>query len=274
MAKLCCIRCSFSGTSEEFVKGKTVCLPCERARRAAWRDKNRARLAEAGGPLAEGTRTCTKCGVEKPRLQFSTCPSTSDGRHPWCLVCTGSNTKAQKSAGAGREKKLAAKKRYRANMTPEQQAAERARLDAAQNRAAERKRAAAQAAYAADHRAHVDAYREHLAALKAQKRLAAELRRAAGPQIPPGAGPGRVKKLRRKHAERRQTPPWADKKLTAAIYAQARQFSKIFGFQIDPDHIVPLRSELVSGLHWHGNLQILPREYNVAKGNKTWPGMP
>lgn len=40
------------------------------------------------------------------------------------------------------------------------------------------------------------------------------------------------------------------------------------------DHIVPLTSDLGCGLHWEGNLQVIPAAANLAKKNFWWPDMP
>jgi hypothetical protein len=51
------------------------------------------------------------------------------------------------------------------------------------------------------------------------------------------------------------TPKWADKKLIKKIYD-----NKPEGY--DVDHIIPLKGELISGLHVPSNLQYLPSHIN------------
>lgn len=64
------------------------------------------------------------------------------------------------------------------------------------------------------------------------------------------------------------TPEWADKDDILCVYEEGRHF----GMHVD--HIVPLQSKIVCGLHVWDNLQILPAKANLSKGNRVWPDMP
>jgi Skp family chaperone for outer membrane proteins len=68
-------------------------------------------------------------------------------------------------------------------------------------------------------------------------------------------------------------PFWADKKKTQEIYDKARNM-RMTGVDVVVDHVVPLVSDFVCGLHWHGNLEIINRIENIRKSNKYWPDMP
>ena len=78
-----------------------------------------------------------------------------------------------------------------------------------------------------------------------------------------------TKARRRKHRE--ATPPWltsAQKAEIREIYKSAITLTKLTGVQYVVDHIYPLRSDEVCGLHVPWNLRVITREANLQKYNK------
>lgn len=67
---------------------------------------------------------------------------------------------------------------------------------------------------------------------------------------------------------RKAMPAWADVKAIKLVYERA----SASGMEVD--HIVPLVSPIVCGLHVAANLQLLDRVANASKSNRHWPDMP
>jgi hypothetical protein len=83
--------------------------------------------------------------------------------------------------------------------------------------------------------------------------------------------PNRFKRSLRRAAEKRAMPPWADRKRMLAFYVRAAELTSALGIDHHVDHIYPLQSKLACGLHYEGNLQIVPAIVNQKKTNKQ-PG--
>lgn len=79
---------------------------------------------------------------------------------------------------------------------------------------------------------------------------------------------------RRRASKMSATPLWADKFIISEIYHLARIRTFATSVKWHVDHIVPLKSELVCGLHCESNLQVIPYKVNISKGNSWWPDMP
>lgn len=83
-----------------------------------------------------------------------------------------------------------------------------------------------------------------------------------------------AKQSKRRAAKLRATPAWANSFFIAEAYDLAQRRTKATGFEWHVDHIVPLRSKLVCGLHVEHNLQVIPATQNCEKSNIVWPDMP
>ena len=74
-----------------------------------------------------------------------------------------------------------------------------------------------------------------------------------------------------RRGKRLGTPDWLTERQLSEIehfYFVARDCSRTSGEAYHVDHIVPLCGENVCGLHVPWNLQVLPSDLNMSKGNK------
>jgi hypothetical protein len=75
---------------------------------------------------------------------------------------------------------------------------------------------------------------------------------------------------KRQAAQIQRTPKWLTRDdiwLMEEAYALAALRTKMFAFQWDVDHIIPMQGKIVSGLHVPLNLQVIPAKHNYQKGN-------
>lgn len=70
------------------------------------------------------------------------------------------------------------------------------------------------------------------------------------------------------------TPKWANKFFMEEAYDLAKRRTIATGMKWHVDHIVPLKSKIVCGLHCEANLQVIHYRDNLIKGNRFWPDMP
>jgi hypothetical protein len=76
-----------------------------------------------------------------------------------------------------------------------------------------------------------------------------------------GKAVNREKSAYRRALKKQATPPWIDRKVLKEIYANCPK-----GYHVD--HIIPLESDDVCGLHVPANLQYLSAFENDSKGNR------
>ena len=77
---------------------------------------------------------------------------------------------------------------------------------------------------------------------------------------------------RRRAIKKNATPSWANHKYMNIFYERAQIESARIGVDVEVDHIVPLQSDIVCGLHCEDNLQLLTASHNRSKQNTFLKG--
>lgn len=83
-----------------------------------------------------------------------------------------------------------------------------------------------------------------------------------------------AKTAKRKSQKLLATPSWASEKAMLEFYREANEMTARTGVAHHVDHIVPLLSAVVCGLHCEANLRVIPASENTSKSNRHWPDMP
>lgn len=77
-----------------------------------------------------------------------------------------------------------------------------------------------------------------------------------------------INSINSQRRQRERIPSWEKTENIKYYYMESRAKG------LEVDHIVPINSDLVCGLHCVDNFQMLTREENASKGNRHWPDMP
>jgi hypothetical protein len=173
-------------------------------------------------------KTCTKCNLAKELSMFHK-GNNPDGHRTWCATCMSAYKKQYKKDNAERIK--------------EKQRA----YDAVQNPL---RRAYFQQRYMVK--------KDHVLAVGRAYKKANPHKNA-------------TRQAKRRAAILQRTPSWLiadDHWIIEQAYELAALRTKLFGFQWDVDHVVPLQGKAVSGLHVPTNLQVVPSTINRQKHNR------
>lgn len=210
-------------------------------------------------------RVCKKCDEEKPLDLFV---KNGQWRKHICKACDSKRVVAQAKADPERAK---AKVKAWREANPEKAAAMDARRAANFRKNSPEKLAAARARYRqSEHGRQKEleygrAYNTENRDLKIQKKLA--WMKANPHKVNAATG-------RRRAAQIKATPAWANEFFMEEAYDLARRRTEATGIKWEVDHIVPLLSKLVCGLHAEQNLRVIPQSINRSKNNRYWPDMP
>ena len=237
-------------------------------------------------------KTCTKCGVEKPRGEFSRRARSKDGLRPACKACDSKGCSVWRAANPDKSKasytawRAANPRQVKASYAAWVKAnPDKVKARAARWYAANQDKVKARAA--AWHAANPEKVKANSAVWakanpeKAKANSAAwakanpeKIRVSAAAWARANSDKVCAKVVARKARKLQATPGWADKRGIEMWYAGAKIMTQLTREPYHVDHVVPLKSKLVCGLHAHTNMQILPGAENKAKGNRHWPDMP
>lgn len=230
-------------------------------------------------------KTCSCCREEKDRSSFYRDKKTKDGLYSRCKPChlaaTSQWSKENKgsiaaSARARRKKDPEKYRAYQREFKTDQYAKnpEKFRALSKANRAKDPAKtnavSAASRAKKPEHTAQyqADYYERHKARIKLNVKQRAELLREE-------LKPANCERVMRRNARKiLASPAWANVSAMKAVYVRAAELTKETGIKHHVDHVVPLQSRKVCGLHVENNLQILTAKQNQEKSNKWWPDSP
>lgn len=211
---------------------------------------------------SNGFKLCKRCNTVKPVDGFTTSKKSSDGCQCYCKKCYAERLQERRNANPelmreadrkwkqnNKEKTAAYKKRYR------EQNQEKVKL---QRKLAYEKNKEKELAKGREYK---EKNKEKLAAYQSKKL-------SDSPEI------NRYYRSMRRAAERTAKPSWANNDKIKEFYILSRKLTEADGIERHVDHIVPLKSKLVCGLHCEQNLQVITKKENLTKLNHYWPDMP
>lgn len=199
------------------------------------------------GGVSVEAKPCRKCGAMKALMEFNLNPCGVGGRHSSCKECHRSVGRQWSEKNKDRKKAKALEWRL---------------ANKERSRSLERQR------YARD----AEKFREKCRVWHGKNPdYASAYTKQWSKDNPEKAC---VNSAARRARKLMATPAWANKFFIEEIYDLANRRTKVMGFKWHVDHIVPLKSKKVCGLHVECNLQVIPASSNLRKSNIRWPDMP
>lgn len=224
-------------------------------------------------------KICTKCNKEKRLTDFTNRKSSKDGKNYWCKECantyksSNNHRRKDKNLNAIEKQRLKEEKRARLEIIAKKEVEKNGKVC---NKCKQRKskddfakyNKPLDGLYATCKECKSKYLSDNYSKFFEKRQKTSKLIRARNRAIIIAANKERqVRKLQ-------AMPKWADKQKITDIYKIRQKISDDTGVIHHVDHIVPLKSSIVCGLHCEDNLQVIPAIDNMRKCNKYWPDMP
>ena len=194
-------------------------------------------------------KKCSVCAKILPASKFGIMLTSKDGLRSYCKACDANKTKEWVNKTPERiEKRRIESKQWRIN-NPE-------RFKANQKKWLEQNYEKVLQYTNANTRRYRKLFPERY--IEARKRVTE-------------SGKGAAYKKKRDAKKRNALPPWLNESDLYPLYQLAQDLSKDSGEKWEVDHIDPLQSDLICGLHTFENLEVIKAKDNRIKGNKFIP---
>jgi hypothetical protein len=204
---------------------------------------------------------CKRCSIEKLKSDFTPSKRAKDGCQSYCRACYADRRKLGQLADP--EKAKAADRKWKKNNA----ATVRLQKQAYRANNSDKVKLARKLAYEKNRDRELELARIYKSANAARvAEVSADWHRAN-----PYAN--RANASRRRAVIKCAIPPWANPKAIRSFYKSTDALNMLTGEWHEVDHIVPLQSKFVCGLHCEANLQILTKDENRSKKNVHWPDM-
>lgn len=201
------------------------------------------------------TKHCSHCKTEKSLFEFGANKRFDDGLQPRCRVCSNAMELARYMANPEKFRVL----KYEAYHKDIEKS--RAELRARRKASPEKFKRYNAECYAKNREGRKERMREYSKSHSAEAVARATQWKKNHPWVVAADC------MRRYATKTHATPSWSNSLEIREIYRRAAELRRI-GIDVQVDHIIPLRSKLVSGLHVPANLRIIPTKENQIKGNR------
>jgi hypothetical protein len=279
-----CTKCKSLKHHSEFNKSKTSKSGLYRWCKSCQKESGKLKHYE---PVYDGKlKLCTKCGVEKDKGEFREEKRVIGGLYSWCRSCSNealrlknnypdnkSNDKLKQCCRCNTDKPLSEFGNNKRGSDGKQAACKQCVSDSSSHRnntpEVNYKNERKTCSKCGVEKLGKDFYlnKNILGGLNSSCKLCDR-------EYARNKGAGNAKNARRRAAKLKAIPKWCDKQKVEAIYEECARITKETGIIHHVDHIVPLQSSYVCGLHCESNLKIITSSENQRKLNTHWPDMP